>query len=458
MCASAPQRCPNFLFVITDDHQADALGVAGHPVVKTPVLDGLVQRGVRFSQMTHAGSMVSAICSPARACLLTGRGVVGSNCDPRPMSGKEAIVTIAPEASTLPELLGESGYDTFFTGKWHNDRESFLRSFKQANRIFNGGMCAHEAVPLVDDRAAFERGETPEIEPGFSTELFCESMADYLRDRSSDAPFFAWLSLTSPHDPRTPPESFLEPYKAAEMPLPDAFCAEPKFDNGELDIRDERLASKPLQGDTLREHLAGYYGMITHQDDQIGRVLKALDESGEADNTVVVYIGDHGLSLGNHGLLGKQNLYEHSTRVPFIMAGPGVPEGRDCSGLNYSYDVFATLLDLAGVDSPAAIESRSLVPQFKDTSSTRDEVVSVYKDCQRMLKTDRWKLIEYRVDGESRTELFDLQTDPAELHDIAADTENQSRLQSLRERLVAWQQSNGDRWMPLDLTQQPQAT
>lgn len=372
--------------------------------------------------------------------------------------GGEDTVTIATDAPTLPELLSESGYDTFFTGKWHNDRTSFLRSFQQAKQIFHGGMCAHEAVPLIGDRAAFERGDSPVIGSGFSTEIFCETMADYLRNRSKDAPFFAWLSLTSPHDPRTPPKSFREQYDASEMPLPAAFCAEPKFDNGELDIRDERLAPKPLQEDTVREQLAEYYGMITHQDDQIGQVLKTLDESGEADNTVIVYIGDHGLSLSNHGLLGKQNLYEHSTRVPLIMAGPGVPSGRDSVGLNYSYDVFATLLELAGVASPTGMESRSLVPQFADGSSTRAEVVSLYKDCQRMLKTDRWKLIEYRVGETRRTELFDLQADPDELDDVASAPENESLVHSLRERLVAWQQSNGDRWMPLELPPQPQAT
>lgn len=455
MCAPAPTRRPHILFIITDDHQADAMGFAGHPVVHTPTLDRLAQRGVSFSQTAHAGSMLAAICSPARACLLTGRGLVGSNAHPGPSSGPEDTVTISPRAPTLPELLGGAGYETFFTGKWHNDRESFLRSFQSASSIFHGGMSDHEAVPLISDRAAFARGEKPEIGSGFSTEMFCEAMGEFLRQREQEKPFFAWLSLTSPHDPRTPPAEYAERYDATEVPLPAAYCAEPKFDNGELDIRDERLAPKPLREPTVREHIADYYGMIEHQDAQIGRVLQALEESGQASETIVVYIGDHGLSLGNHGLLGKQNLYEHSTRVPMIMAGPGVPQRRICSGLNLSYDIFATLLELVGVDAPAEMESRSLLPQFSGEPSTRDEVVSLYKDCQRMIKTERWKLIEYHVAGLCRNELFDLTVDPAEINDVSDDPENATVVTSLRERLAAWQQAHGDRWMPLNLHSPP---
>jgi arylsulfatase A-like enzyme len=456
MCDTAPTRRPNILFVITDDHQAEAMGFAGHPVVRTPTLDRLARRGVSFNQTTHAGSMLAAICSPARACLLTGRGLVGSNSNPAPANGPEATVTISPDAVTLPEVLGGAGYETFFTGKWHNDRASFLRSFQQARQIFHGGMCDHDAVPLISDREAFARGEKPEIGAGFSTEIFCDAMAGYLRERGQDKPFFAWLSITSPHDPRTPPAEYARRYDASEMPLPPAFAAEPKFDNGELDIRDERLSPKPLQESTVREQIAAYYGMIEHQDAQIGRVLQVLEESGQADDTVVVYVGDHGLSLGNHGLLGKQNLYEHSTRVPMIMAGPGVPQRRICSGLNLSYDVFATLLELVGVDAPTEMESRSLLPQFSGRSSSREEVVSLYKDCQRMIKMDRWKLIEYRVAGSCRNELFDLVADPAEINDVSHDPENAAIVSSLRERLVAWQQAHGDVWMPLSTPSQPQ--
>lgn len=455
MSAPASPRRPNILFVITDDHQADALGAAGHPVVNTPVLDGLAERGVRFPNATHAGSMVAAICSPARACLLTGRDLLGSNADPGPTGGSEDTVTLNPDAKTLPELLGEAGYETFFTGKWHNDRESFLRSFQGARRIFHGGMCDHDAVPLIADRAAFTRGEAPEIGEGFSTELFCESMVEYLDNRSSDSPFFAWLSITSPHDPRTPPADYLAQYPSAEMPLPPSFCPEPEFDNGELDIRDERLAPKPLQEDTVREHVAGYYGMITHQDVQIGRVLSALDASGESDNTIIVYVGDHGLSVGNHGLLGKQNLYEHSTRVPLIMSGPGVPVGQTRDGLVYSLDVFATLLELAGVSAPAGGVSRSLVPQFSEGQGGRSEVVSLYKGIQRMVKESRWKLIEYRPGDESRIELFDLEADPHELNNLAGDPRMSEIILRLRRKLHDWQTATGDRWMTVDFSSQP---
>jgi arylsulfatase A-like enzyme len=458
MSSPANSQRPNVLFIITDDHQADALGAAGHPEVQTPGLDALAKRGVRFTQATNMGSLMPAICSPARACQLTGMHPFRANTDPRPGGGNKDFVTIPADLPTVPQLLGDAGYETFLTGKWHNDRASLLRSFGRAEKVFMGGMCDHRAVP-VTNREGVERGEASVIGAGFSTELFCDAMVDFLGSRDESRPFFGWLSLTSPHDPRTPPSVYRDKYDAASLTLPSNYATEPKFDNGELDVRDEKLASKPFEEAEIREHLAEYYGMISHQDDQIGRVLAALKASGEEENTIVVYIGDHGLAMGQHGLLGKQNLYQHSIGVPLIVAGPGMNEGAVADGLVYTLDITATLLELAGVPAPAGLTSRSLGPQLRDASAGgRDELCSLYKNCQRMVRDARWKLIEYRVGEMRRTELFDLQADPAELDNVASVPENQTLVHSLRERLVAWQQSSGDCWMSLDLPIQPQAT
>jgi len=457
MTVSSPSPRPNVLFIIADDHQADALKIAGHPDVQTPVLDALARRGTRFSQATNMGSLIPAICSPARACQLTGMDPFRANRDPKPGGDNKNFVQIPADLPTAPQLLGDAGYETFLTGKWHNDRETLLRSFERAETVFMGGMCDHTAVP-VTNRAGLLREDKPEIGVGFSTELFCDAMVEFLESRDQSRPFFGWLSLTSPHDPRTPPTGFRALYDAGKLSLPKNYATEPKFDNGELEVRDELLAEKPLKEEEIREHLAEYYGMISHHDDQLGRVFAALRQTGAEDNTVIIYIGDHGLAMGQHGLLGKQNLYQHSIQVPLIVAGPGIARNVTSDGLVYSLDINATLLELAGVAQPKGLTSRSLVPQLRDSQATgRQELFSLYGDCQRMVRDREWKLIEYRVAGKSVIELFNLREDHSEVDDLSRDPANEERVTKMRRQLRAWQDELGDKFMHIDLESVPGA-
>ena len=437
---------PNVLLVIADDHRADAIGALGHATVSTPVLDSLIRRGTTFSRATIAGSLMPAVCAPSRACLLTGQSVFQAEAVPALFRGTRYEVQLPAEACTLPERFRMEGYETFLTGKWHNDRPSLLRSFEQGRAIFHGGMGDHSAVP-VHDLEEIRRGAPARVAEGFSSELFCGSAETFIRERKPGRPFFAWVALTSPHDPRTPPAEFRARYVPARIPLPKNFQPAHAFDNGELAIRDELLAPRPLSPDNVREHLADYYGMISHHDACLGGVFEALRDTGQEANTVVLYLSDHGLALGSHGLLGKQNLYEHSVRVPAILAGPGVPVGQRCDCLAYSFDLYATLCGLAGIAVPAGLASRSLVPAFAGTGGGREVLCSVYMDCQRMVTDGRWKLIIYRVNGAERLQLFDLETDSDECRDLSSAPEHQGRIAFLRARLEHWQLEHGDRWM-----------
>lgn len=436
---------PNILFVVVDDHRADAIGALGHATVKTPVLDGLVQRGTTFTRATIQGSLMPAVCAPSRACLLTGNGVFRADAEPKLDEGPIFEVRLPADACTLPERLRAAGYETFVTGKWHNDLPALLRSFEQGRKIFHGGMCDHTAVP-VRDLEEIRRGEPARVGDGFSSEIFCGAVEKFVRERARARPFFAWVALTSPHDPRTPPAEFRARYDAAQIALPKNFRPDHGFDNGELEVRDEQLAPRPLSPDVVREHLADYYGIISHHDACIGRVLAALRETGQEENTLVVYVSDHGLALGSHGLLGKQNLYEPSVRVPLIIAGPGVPAARRCAALMHPLDLYATLCGLAGVTAPAGLDSRSLVAAMAGNGGGRESVCSVYMDFQRMISDGRWKLIVYRVGGIERVQLFDLSTDPDECYDLANDPGSATRIAALRVRLKTWQKETGDRW------------
>ena len=437
----------NILLVIADDHRADAIGALGHATVSTPVLDSLVRRGTTFTRANSPGSLMAAVCSPARACLLTGRQLFRADASPALVRGPHYEVQIPAAACTLPERFRAAGYETFFTGKWHNDVPALLRSFEGGQNIFHGGMSEHRRVP-VRDWEEVRRGAPARTGPEFSTELFCGTAETFVRGRKDGRPFFVCVALTSPHDPRTPPAEFRARYQAQQIPLPENFQTAHAFDNGEFAIRDELLAPRPLAPGVVREHLADYYGMISHHDAWLGRMLDALRDTGQESNTLVVYLSDHGLALGSHGLLGKQNLYEHSLRVPLILAGPGVPSARRCDGLAYAFDLYATLCELAGVAAPPGLDSRSLVPAFAPGAGpVRTALCAAYMDCQRMATDGRWKLIVYRVNGVERVQLFNLENDPAECRNLAPDPAHASRITELRARLEAWQAENGDRWM-----------
>jgi arylsulfatase A-like enzyme len=444
------EQRPNILFMIADDHRHDALGAAGDPVVQTPILDGLAGRGLTFRQAHMMGSQIGAVCAPSRASLHTGANLFHAWVRQGEHDDAGAIA-FNPDLAILPAVLRATGYYTHAVGKWHNDKASFTRSFRSGSRLFFGGMSDHWHVPLHQfDGVEITPGDAGDAANSFSTELFGDAAIQFLQAYRGDEPFYLYIAFTAPHDPRTPPGEYAERYHPDNIPLPPNFLPEHPFDNGEMDVRDEQLAPKPRTPEVIRRHIADYYGMISHLDAQIGRVLAALEASGQAENTIVVYTADHGLAIGQHGLLGKQNVYNHSVRIPMLLSGPGLPAGRESDALVYLYDLFPTLCDLAGVAVPATVEARSLVPVIAgEQARVRDYVFSAYKDVQRMASDGHWKLIRYyrsaeRGVGTERLQLFDLATDPWETDDRAADPAQHSQLRRLAEALADWQARVGD--------------
>ncbi|HWL73354.1 MAG TPA: sulfatase/phosphatase domain-containing protein, partial [Burkholderiaceae bacterium] len=225
--------------------------------------------------------------------------------------------------------------------------------------------------------------------------------------------------------------------------LPKNFLPQHPFNNGEMLVRDEKLAPWPRTAATIQRHTADYYGMITHLDARIGDILQTLEQTGQAENTLIVFTSDNGLAVGRHGLLGKQNLYDHSVRVPLVLAGPGVPHGKRSDALCYLFDLFPTLCSLAGVAPPETIEGRDLSPVIRgDAEKVRDSIFGAYGEVQRMVRTPRWKLVRYPQIN--RTQLFDLQRDPDESQDLAAMPEHQERIRELMSLLMEQQSELGD--------------
>ena len=432
--APPPPNRPNILFLFADDQRADTIRAWGNERIDTPNLDRLAAEGFSFRRNYTFGSNSGAVCVPSRAMLLTGRSWMRS---PNDMRG----------VPTLPRQLEAVGYRTFITGKWHNGEEALLRSFDRGTAVYLGGMADHTRVEVQD----IEGGELVRRRVGqeFSSELFASSVIAFLEEQASraaggsDEPFFAYVPFMAPHDPRQPPPEYRERYYRRNLPLPANYLPQHPFDHGVLNIRDENLAAWPRAPEVIRDQLAEYYGLITHLDEQVGRILAALEENGQAENTMVVYAADHGLAMGSHGLLGKQNLYEHSMRCPLIVRGPGIPHGST-DAFTYLFDLFPTLLGMGAAETPPGIDGRDLAALWSGDGDTvwRQSLFLPYQDLMRAVRDERYKLIVYpKV---NHRQLFDLADDPDELRNLAADPAHRQTLERLDTLLEGWRAAMGD--------------
>jgi arylsulfatase A-like enzyme len=434
---------PNILFLFSDDQRFNTVNALGNPEVRTPNLDKLVARGTSFTRACIMGGTIGAVCAPSRAMLMTGQSLF--HVDASIVSPARAPESAKKPFDLFPEVLRKSGYATFATGKWHNGPKLWARCFAAGDNIFFGGMSDHDKVPVHDFEPS---GEYPQakrhIAKQFSSELFSDSAIRFLKGHKAGSdPFCAYVAYTAPHDPRMAPKEYADLYNPAKLSLPKNFLPEHPFNNGEMKVRDEALAPWPRTPEIVRQHLAAYYAMITHLDAQIGRVLTALEESGHARNTIVVFASDNGLAVGQHGLLGKQNLYDHSVRVPLVIGGPGLPKGQRADTFCYLYDLFPTLCELTGTKAPATVEGRSLRPALQDSKArVRESVFFAYRHFQRAVRNDHWKLIRYNVESKRTTQLFDMQADPWETRNLA-DT-NATPVREMNALLQDWMRRTDD--------------
>jgi arylsulfatase A-like enzyme len=426
---------PNILFIFTDDQSYSSVNKLGNKDVSTPNMDILVKNGISFSNAYIMGGSSPAICSPSRAMLFSGLTLW--NLENQGMYGFE----ISEKYRTLPQVFRENGYTTFATGKNEPGRKGhFARSFSQGDKILFRGMTGSQyELPLSPFSPEGDYSPAKEeIHTGVhSAELYANAAIRFLENqRESEEPFFAYVAFQTPHDPRQAPEEFLDMYEPEEMELPASFLPEHPFDNGMLRIRDENLAGFPRQAQEIKRHIAEYYAMVSHDDWQIGRILDALEKSGKYENTLIVLASDNGLAVGKHGLIGKQNVYEHSIRVPFVISGPGIPKGETRDQLCYIYDVYPTLCDLAGIRVPEEVQFKSLIPSIKDKGKMhRASLYYAFMSWQRSLRQNNYKLIEYAVEGKRFTQLFDLSKDREELNNLAGNPEYAKELERLRSML-----------------------
>ena len=446
------QKKPNVLFIITDDQRFDTINALGNSEIITPNLDRLAQRGTSFVRAHIAGGTCGAVCMPSRAMVLSGRN---------PFHLEELGGNIPPEHKTLAETFKNNGYETIGLGKWHNGCPAYARSFTQGAKIFFGGMWDHWNVPtcrydptgeydnVINFVVDFYSDNHPqsqhcdEFDPGkHSSTLLTDAAIDLLNENAGkDKPFFMYLAYLAPHDPRTMPDSFREMYDPEKITLPPNFQQIIDTNYPLMVHRDEHLAAYPREEGEIKRHIAEYFAMITHLDYEIGRLLDTLHQSGEEDNTIIVFTGDNGLAVGQHGWLGKEDIYEHGVRVPLIMAGPGIAENVRNDAYVYLYDIFPTLCEKIGLEIPSSVDGKSFAKLLDGNhgDTFRDELYLIFDNFVRGVKDENYKLIEYR-NGDSEedkwTFLYDIKNDPWETRNLAGCEEYKDKINEMREKIL----------------------
>jgi len=403
MSADAPRKKPNVLFIYTDDQREDTVGALGNPHIHTPNLDSLVRRGTVFANAYCMGGFSGAVCLPARMMTLRGRSWF-------------AVRGLQGDFPTFPKAMKQAGYVAYHVGKRGNTDQFAHKHFDHSTYVERS---PEPGKPLADRAIA------------------------HLREHDRSKPFFMYLAGPAPHDPRVAPQAYMDRYDVDKMPLPPNYLPFHPIDNGEMFIRDEKLAPWPRTEAEIRRHLRDYYAMVTHLDAQLGRIFQALADLGLRDDTLIVFSADQGIAIGSHGLMGKQNLYEHSMGVPLVFAGPGIPEGKTLEAFAYGFDVFPTVCDLVGAPVPEGLDGKSLAPVIRgQRDAVRDTVFLGYRGLQRAVRRGRWKLIRYPE--VNATQLFDLEADPYETKNLADEPAHAGRVKELLAVMAEQQKLFGD--------------
>ena len=414
---------PNILFIIVDDQSPfDLKTYDPKSSLQTPNIDRLAAEGMVFDSAHHMGAWAGAVCTASRHMVMSGRTVWHIPNKPRrrnnPNVNNPKLVPPNLAKFTMAAVFNRAGYDTMRTCKKGN-------SYAAANKQFT----------VVKD--ATRRGGTDESGSAWHADQVLEYLSERKARKDTD-PFLIYFGFSHPHDTRDGKPELLAKYGSVnhkdkntippaspkQPPLPVNYLPEHPFFHGHPNLRDEDRVSgvwKRRDERTIRNELGREFACGENIDIQIGRVLKTLEAMGELDNTYIVYTSDHGMAIGRHGLQGKQNLYEHTWRVPFIVKGPGIKPGTRVRGNIYLLDVLPTLCDLAEIPVPKTAEGISLKPVLEGKQKTiRDVLYGVYcggtKPGMRCVKHGNWKLIKYDVmDGTvRRTQLFNLAENPHE--------------------------------------------
>jgi len=441
-CNSATQRStqkrtkkPNILFIFADDLNYQMVHATGNAELTVPNLDKLVEEGVMITHAYNMGSWSPAVCMASRGMLNTGRFLWKAH------SVEPKLNQLTRKGDIWAKLMEKAGYETYMTGKWHVK--------VTADSVFDHVVHVRPGMPNQTPQG-YNRPLSPQDtiwEPWDTkyggywkggkhwSEVLGDDAVNFLKGASkSDKPFFMYLAFNASHDPRQSPKKFVDMYPIDRVSVPENFLPEYPYEDqigcGKK-LRDERLMPFPRTKYAVKVNRQEYDAITTHMDVQIGRILDALRETGKLDNTYIFFTADHGLAVGEHGLAGKQNLYDCSLRVPLIVVGPKVPKNKKIDTDVYLQDIMASALDIVGVKKPDFVDFNSFMPIIhgKRGKSYYNAIYGAYLNLQRMIREDGFKLIIYPKVPVVR--LYNLNDDPYEMVDLGQDSKYQGKIRSL---------------------------
>ncbi|SFF67669.1 Arylsulfatase A [Salegentibacter agarivorans] len=469
---------PNIVFIFTDDQASRTISSLGNHEIITPNLDRLVKTGSSFTNAYNMGAWNGAVCVASRSMMISGRTVWNAKEISEDWSRKDSISM----NQTWGQLMHSGGYNTFITGKWHvnippkkvfdsisnikpgmaGDNWDFKKMQGLADDIDAGNVDLDEVMPVGYNRPKNVKDTT--WKPYDTTNggywkggrhwnlVLKDDATSFIKSATGEEkPFFMYVASNAPHDPRQAPKEYLDMYPLDNISLPENWLPEYPFKNAIKNgpsLRDEALAPYPRTSYAIKTHIREYYASITYLDKQIGDILDALEESGEMKNTYIFFTSDHGLSLGEHGLLGKQSLFESSMKAPLIIVGPHIPKNKKVDTPVYVQDVMPSTLEAASIEKPEYVDFKSLISLAQGTKNVEhyDAIYGAYLDVERSIRKGNLKLILYPEI--SKGLLFDLEKDPNEMNNLFDNSDYQNKVKSAFISLVKLQDSLND---PLDL-------
>jgi len=456
---------PNILFIFADDQCFDTINALGNEEIETPNLDRIVENGTTFTHAYNQGSWSGAVCVASRHMLNMGLYVWHAKAASDQLGGgnkKNKKKEGAAEAKWpnfvekgwfWSQLMEQAGYDTYFTGKWHV-RAKPEEIFKVTSNI-RGGM--PNQTPEGYNRPIEGQPDSwSPYDPKFEgfwkggrhwSEVVADDAEDFLAQaKESENPFFMYIAFNAPHDPRQAPKEYVDKYPLEKVAVPKNYVPEYPWNeemNSGRGLRDEKLAPFPRTEYAVKVNRQEYYAIITHMDAQIGRILATLESTGQADNTYIFYSADHGLAVGQHGLMGKQNMFDHSVRVPLMVNGPGVEKGKRITARVHLQDIMPSTLELAGAETPDHVQFKSLMPLVRgETEDGEEAIYGAYLGGQRAVTEGPYKLILYPK--APKVLLFNVAEDPLEMKDLAEDPEMKPTIAKLFAKLLELQKETGD--------------
>ncbi|NJB35177.1 sulfatase-like hydrolase/transferase [Croceivirga sp. JEA036] len=468
---------PNFIFLFADDYTYSAIHALGNSEIITPNLDRLVAEGTTFTHAYNMGAWNGAVCVASRSMMISGRSVWDAQ------KSYEGWKKDQDLEHTWGNYMKTAGYETYMGGKWHvtAKTQNVFDHVKNEKPGMPGDQWDH-ATMVNTFKSLPENVDPASVMPlGYNrpknlndtlwnpadpkhggyweggthwSELLKQDAVEFLEvAKEQEKPVFMYLAFNAPHDPRQAPQEFLDQYPLENITLPKSW-QELHPDRAGMDndyqLRDEALAPFPRTEYATKKHIQEYYALITHLDQQIGQIWKKVEESLDPNNTFIVFTADHGLAIGKHGLIGKQSLYDHSIRAPFIVYGPGVPKGKRVSTDIYIQDAMATALAIAGVEDTNQVFFNSVLPLAKGekTTSNYPAIYGSYVNSQRMIRKDGFKLLVYPK--LNKLLLFNMEADPEEMENLALEAAHQPKIDLLFKELQQLQKELGD---TLDLTE-----